>query len=914
MMYKVFNFYISINKTKYIYLVLFCFFATTLQAQFLEGKITDSLKNPLQNANIIARTIGLENNKTTFSISDAKGNYQVAIQPDIPHQISVTYLGFGKLVDTIQIKESLQKNYTLYESNESLEEVVIKKEMAMIVKQDTIVYRVDNFKTGNERKLRDLLKNLPGVEVDREGNVKVNGKKVNKLTIEGREFFTGDPKLGVQNIPADAVEEIEALDNDPEVAFLKGLDDSDKMTLNIKLKEGKKNFAFGESEVGAGHKDRYSIIPNLFYYSPNTSVNILGDFNNVGESAFTMRDYFNFEGGFSAMTQGRNTFKRSYGQDAGAIFGSTEFIDKTTNFGAGSLSQRLGKFTFLDVYSILKQGEEETRNLQEINYLTQDQTNEKRDQSGTLETLSSLSKVKLRYDNIDDIDFISDFVVKYMDARNNQNTISNTPQSAQFFNAEENPKNLEVANTFSFNKSFSYQHKISINTNLAYLAQENTRDWLFNQPIFTNLIPFENEGNDFNFTSNEASQTHAAQVDVKHYWVLNNTNHLYPIGGANYLKKSFSTFDFQALEDGSINSFESANFNNDLDFQLVDLFAGLQYKFMINRWIFRPGVVFRNYRWNASQFGDEIVNNDKWIIQPEFMLKKDFNMDKKIRLDYNLNSNFAQANQFANRLRLQNFNNVYLGNEDLENELYHDLRFRYETKFYPLKLNINTNFNFTSRLETIRPATEIEGIDFVSTSILTDLPENNYNLGLGFSRGIGKLLFFNVNTSADFSDYARILNQERVNFNSNTYSYNIRTTFREFKFNEVSKLPEITFNWRQSFTETASSNESNPSQRFQNLSPSIDFKWRFLEDFVITTDYEFTYFKNETTGNSNTFETANVKLFYQQESSPWGFTVQVTNIFDIGFRRSNSVSEFMVMDNFTFIQPRIFLLKLSYQL
>lgn len=168
----------------------------------------------------------------------------------------------------------------------------------------------------------------------------------------------------------------------------------------------------------------------------------MGDFNNIGQSAFTASDYYSFEGGFSAMTQGRNTFKRTYGQDAGALFGSTDFIDKTTNFGAGSLSQRLGKFTFLDVYSIVKQGQEETRSLQEINYLTQEQADETRDETGLSETLASLSKIKLRYDNINDIDFITDFVVKYFDAQNQQNTLSNTPQSQQFFNAGDAPKKL----------------------------------------------------------------------------------------------------------------------------------------------------------------------------------------------------------------------------------------------------------------------------------------------------------------------------------------------------------------------------------------------------------------------------------------------------------------------------------------
>ena len=103
------------------------------------------------------------------------------------------------------ITKSETKNYTLFERTESLEEVVIEQEMAVVVKEDTIRYKVDQFKTGDERKLRDILKKLPGVEVDREGNVKVNGKEVKKLMIEGQEFFTGDPKLGVNNIPADAI-------------------------------------------------------------------------------------------------------------------------------------------------------------------------------------------------------------------------------------------------------------------------------------------------------------------------------------------------------------------------------------------------------------------------------------------------------------------------------------------------------------------------------------------------------------------------------------------------------------------------------------------------------------------------------------------------------------------------------------
>src|SRR5699024_11185739 len=187
-------------------------------------------------------------------------------EKELTYKIEITALGFSSFTDSLKISENTVKNYVLKESHETLEQVEIKAKMAMVVK-DTITYRTDKFKTGDERKLREVLKKLPGVEVDREGNVTVNGKKISKLMVDGQDFFGGDTKLGVNNIPADAVEEIEAIDNYNEVAFMKGLSDSDQMAMNIKLKKDKKDFWFGESEAGAGIEKRYFVQPRIFYYS-----------------------------------------------------------------------------------------------------------------------------------------------------------------------------------------------------------------------------------------------------------------------------------------------------------------------------------------------------------------------------------------------------------------------------------------------------------------------------------------------------------------------------------------------------------------------------------------------------------------------------------------------------------------------
>src|SRR5690606_5120105 len=159
--------------------------------------------------------------------------------------LTVSYLGYKPQKLTITTtNQDVIKNFVLKEDPNQLDEVTLNYTPPIVVKKDTITYKVDAFTTGEERKLREVLKKLPGVEVDKAGNVTVQGKKVTKVLVEDKTFFTGNSKLAVNNIPADAVDKVEILDNYNEVAMLKGLQDSDDMAMNIKLKEDKKKFVF----------------------------------------------------------------------------------------------------------------------------------------------------------------------------------------------------------------------------------------------------------------------------------------------------------------------------------------------------------------------------------------------------------------------------------------------------------------------------------------------------------------------------------------------------------------------------------------------------------------------------------------------------------------------------------------------
>src|SRR5690606_25654545 len=187
-------------------------------------------------------------NKTTnemesYAITNEKGKYQLTLKTNTSYILKSSYIGYTPKEEVITTTtDDMVKDLVLQQGVE-LAGLEITYEMPVTIKGDTIVYNSDSFTNGSERKLEDVLKKLPGVEVNDDGEVTVEGKTVSKLMVEGKDFFDGDTKLGVKNIPADALDKIEVLRNYNEVSQLKGLENNqDNVAMNIKLKDGKKNF------------------------------------------------------------------------------------------------------------------------------------------------------------------------------------------------------------------------------------------------------------------------------------------------------------------------------------------------------------------------------------------------------------------------------------------------------------------------------------------------------------------------------------------------------------------------------------------------------------------------------------------------------------------------------------------------
>ncbi len=893
------------NTTFKIICILFFqagFFSLFAQQITLRGKITDTLNNPLEYANVLAIP-QTEDNTIEFSICNQKGEYQLNLKKHTPYTIEISYLGYSKISHPVTLQEDTIKDFKLKPANESLDEVLLSYKQPVTVKIDTIIYRTDVFTTGEERKLRDVLKKLPGVEVDRAGNVTVNGKKVDKFMVDGEPFFSGDTKLGVNNIPADVVDEVEALDNYTSIPFLKGLNDSDVLALNIKLKEGKKKFIFGEIEGGGGVKERYLLNPTLFYYSPKTSVNFIGDLNNIGQKSFTIQDYINFEGGFTKLMENATGFSTIFNNDFAKYLSNTDFFLNSNRFGAFNLNQEISQKATLSAYSIVNGSSIETKTVNQNIYLLNNQiTNiENRDTQTQANNFFSINKLSVDYNPDIDKNLTYETVIKTSSGTSYELLHSQTLIDTNFINSTVKPQTVEILQNLEYNTQFNYKHTSTVQASATISTLENKTNRNFSYPVFNQIIPLQ-EDPPFTLIQKTNNVKYQASITLKHYWVLNNYNHIYPLAGYTLLREKYKSEDFQTINN-QIVDFSPLGFNNDIRLLLNNLYMGFQYKAKLGKLIIKPGVVYHRYFWNIRQLDNKISKN-KGVFLPQMLIKWNIKNSEKLTLKYNKKAGFNNASFYTNRLRLTSFNSLYRGNPEIENSLVHNLSLRYY-RFNLLKgVFINAGINYNKTEKSIRNQVKIEGINQINTSIYSDLPESNISFNTSVSKKIKKIKY-TVNGNIIFSNYSRIVNSTQDDYKSNTFSYTLQfeTFFKHF--------PNIKSGFTHTISQFSSSNNRN---RFYQLSPFTSVDYFFLNSFTLKADYNYNYYENKNNNEFNIFQIGDFSLLYTKESSLWQFGLILNNAFDVRFKNQNSFDQFIVSDINTFIQPRTILFKVVYKL
>lgn len=256
----------------------------------ITGQLIDTSGEPMIQASVRLLT-PRDSAQVKGAVTNAEGRFTLASVKKGSYILEASYVGYNTYYSNIKVADAdiSLKTITLSESSIMLKETtVVGIKTPIKVMQDTVEYNADSYKTAPNAVVEDLLKRLPGVEVDSEGKITANGKEVSKILLNGKEFFADDPKVASKNLPVDMIEKLQVVDRKSDLARITGVDDGEEETvINLTVKKGMENGWVGNAEAGYGTDSRYrgSFLVNRFWNGNQLS--FMGGGNNVNDPAFT---------------------------------------------------------------------------------------------------------------------------------------------------------------------------------------------------------------------------------------------------------------------------------------------------------------------------------------------------------------------------------------------------------------------------------------------------------------------------------------------------------------------------------------------------------------------------------------------------------------------------------------------------
>ena len=909
---------------KKILLLLIMALSTSAFSQNIrfEGIIKDSTGLGLDMANVMAvnqETKAMD----AYAITNEAGKFILNLKANTTYSIKASYIGFQSYEKTITTSATNMNFPIILKEGTLLQNVEVVHVMPVTISGDTIVYNSDSFTNGTERKLEDVLKKLPGVEVNKDGEIEVEGKRVQKVMIEGKDFFDGDTKLATKNIPADALDKIQVLRNYNEVSNLKGLsNDEESIAINIKLKEGKKNFWFGDISAGIGvgdKEERYIINPKLFFYSPKYSINVIANKNNIGELPLTAQDYFKFTGGFKNMMRKSGSSFNVGSNDLGILgLRNNQAANIESDFGAANFSYNPSKAWTLSGFGIVlgNKTEIETTNISNRMDNLPDGTSqtitEKREDFTRQDSKLALFKLSSSYVPSAKVHFDYDALVKLSDQKENSSVFS-TLLADVYTNKKQNP--------FSLNQNLNYYYTLNdknvFSAEFQHMYQEE--DPFYNANLETQ--PFVLSGYNGSQLRDDINQkrfvkTNKLDAKIDYYYMVTPKSNINLTLGNTYSYQNFDSSIFQILDNGTQNDLTAVDNSNNVDYAFNDVFLGVHYKFMKGKFTFNPGFSVHQYNMVDSQLG--ISNKESFTrILPDVYALWQMKKSQTLTYNYALSNNFTDINRLAEGYVFSNYNSLFSGNRFLENSTsqVHSLRF-FKYNMFNFE-NIFANISYSKQVDGIKNKSLLTGVNQVSTAVNmnSNFADETLSGSGNYGRSFAKYYKANARASFNWSKYNNIrvypdgdsdpnnnptINQTTESFNQ-SYNIGFSTNYKT--------IPNLGVSYTYSISD-------NFSDTIYTDSPSVTLEYYFLEAFSFTSEYNFyhNYNKSKTIDSEYDFLTAN--LMYQKKGSKWEWKLSGTNLLDTKSLDTNSFSQLGGTSNFSSyrVQPRYVILGLKYSL
>jgi len=429
----------------------------------IKGKVLDKKAQfPLESATVYLSSVA-DSTVIDYTITDKNGNFLLNTKKiSKPVFLKVSYIGYKNFIEE-QKSLTEDKDFGILrmaENDNTLNEVIVKSEAPPIrIKNDTLEFNASSFKVRPDSNVETLLKQLPGVDIDSDGKITVNGKEVKQVLVNGKPFFDADGKIALQNLPSDIINKVQITDlktKQEEIAGKKA--SSNDASINLTIDEDKNKGVFGKFMAGLGSDKRYESSLMFNYFKDKRKISILGSSNNINALGFSMNEIFDSMGG------GRNS-NINMSEDGGfgingMRFGGGKGITHTNLLGLNYADAFFKDFDFNGSYFYTGADSKNNNRTKEINLLP--------DGNFTTESTARTEEDKFAHNFSSNIEYKIDstatlFISPKMIKSNSKYA---NAQNQFSYDAKDRKLNESTANVFNENDSNAFTNSIYFNKNL----------------------------------------------------------------------------------------------------------------------------------------------------------------------------------------------------------------------------------------------------------------------------------------------------------------------------------------------------------------------------------------------------------------------------------------------------------------
>jgi hypothetical protein len=899
------------------------------------GKVSGTVVDTAVKTPVGSVTISIldkrDSSLVSFSMTGSDGKFEVSGLPKGEYRLMATHVNYHNknifFSITPEKPNAVLGELPFTDKFKSLDEIIVQAEAPPVtVRADTIEYNAGSFKTQPNANVEDLLKKLPGVKVDKDGTVKAQGQKVNRVFVDGKEFFGNDPKMATRNLPADAVDKVQVYDRASDQAQLTGFDDGNsEKAINLKLKKDKKKGLFGKAMAGAGNKGRYEGRFNINSFKGARQLSVLGMGNNTNAEGFSFMDMLNFSGDVSRMSQGGNISVNITSDDPNAaamgMAGGRNNSINTTWAGGANYNDLIG--TNLDLRSNYFYSRYNPRSETELNrqYFLPDSSYYYR-QKGINDRITNSHRLNLILDYaIDSFHSIRlSPSLGYQQSQHLSTSIYATEtEDGQltndgFNNQRINNSGYNFRNDLLFRKKFRRKGRTFSFAfqNLLNQSDGNGRQESVNRFYNSNGgVSRTDSINQYSLNESDLNGYTARAVYAEP--VLKRA--LLEFSVSNSVTTSNAGRETYDYNEGSgkfdqLNDLLSNDFNNRYGYTN----AGIRFRKQFKKFSWSAGTAWQKAALEGKTTGttiDSTIKKEFYNFLPNARLQYHINRFSSITLNYMSMTSQPTITQLQPVPDISNPLSIVLGNPDLKQE------FTNMVQLNLMKVNPVTQKNLFAFLTLRQTYNRIVNSDSInSQGVKFTRPVNadgvyslNSNLNYGFPLKFMKRSSVNIGTQVNWSRGKQYINQAENIINDLRLIPELR-----FEMNPTEKL-NASLSFSTIFTSTKYTLQSALSTRYFTHEIGADISWELPLNFFFNTDFNYAINAKRADGynvNVPLWNAGISKFFMKYNRAQVG--VRIFDILNqnIGITRTSNNN--FIEDRKVTVLKRFFMLSFTYSL